>query len=552
MKIKKLITTIITLTMLIGIATPVASAWQQAPANNPFTDVQPHQWHHSYISWAYANGITSGTTPTTFRPNGNVTREMFATFLHRIAGQPSPGTTGRFNDQHTISGWATPAVNWAVGERVIQGFTDNTFRPRQSISREQIVTMLFRYISDLNLHELPPVSEMNSFLNNFHDRNAISSWAIEGVRWAAYYGIIGTGGTLNPGGNASRAETVAMLRRVVENFITGTPTPAPPPPIGLTPGANEFEAEVFRLVNIERTNRGLHPLHWHTGIGQVSRAFSKDMSDRNFFSHTCPSGTSPSDRVRAAGIVCAGLFGENLAWGHQTPQQVVSTWMDSPGHKANILSRSYTHLGVGFYNFRWTQKFMDLPGVDRLINHPITNDRNEWAVRTAGIFLETDYHFGDRGTSRRELIHRLMNLHFWGSGGASTSGFTQAEAEFAAENSGINWNQQAVYAIRRLRNMNEFGMAHHGISSLASRNRHINALVALGFLQAEAEYGVDNSSINWIHHAIRIAQNALQSPILQNFSRNALISWMTDSERQFTQAEAEYAADAVGLNAYSE
>ena len=124
--------------------------------------------------------------------------------------------------------------------------------------------------------------------------------------------------------------------------------------------ATEFEQEVLRLVNIERANHGVAPLQWHAEAAAVARAFSVDMHTRGFFSHTCPDGSTPWDRMRAAGIPF-GAAAENLASGQRTPQSVVNAWMNSAGHRANILNPALTHLGVGFHNYLWTQKFTDRP-----------------------------------------------------------------------------------------------------------------------------------------------------------------------------------------------
>ena len=121
--------------------------------------------------------------------------------------------------------------------------------------------------------------------------------------------------------------------------------------------ASEFEKEVFRLTNNERKAKGLKPLLWHDTLASISRAHSADMAARKFFSHTSPDGLTPFDRMKKAGITYRKAA-ENIAQGQRTPAEVVKTWMNSSGHKANILSRDLTHLGVGFHNYYWTQKFI--------------------------------------------------------------------------------------------------------------------------------------------------------------------------------------------------
>jgi uncharacterized protein YkwD len=131
------------------------------------------------------------------------------------------------------------------------------------------------------------------------------------------------------------------------------------------PDASDFEREVLELTNIERAKYGLEPLLWDDPLGAVSRAYSRDMSERDFMSHVCPDGLSPFDRMDNAGIKYWAAA-ENLAGGQRTPAEVVEGWMNSPGHRANILTAGYTHLGVGFhsggglYRYYWTQKFATL------------------------------------------------------------------------------------------------------------------------------------------------------------------------------------------------
>ena len=140
-------------------------------------------------------------------------------------------------------------------------------------------------------------------------------------------------------------------------FITAAPV-APPP---VTTTASEFELEVFRLVNVERANHGLPALIWHDELATVARAHSADMAHRNFFDHTNPDGVGFGARITNAGITSFARA-ENIAIGIRAAETVMSRWMDSPMHRANILSPSLTHLGVGHYadgNY-WTQKFIGI------------------------------------------------------------------------------------------------------------------------------------------------------------------------------------------------
>jgi uncharacterized protein YkwD len=136
--------------------------------------------------------------------------------------------------------------------------------------------------------------------------------------------------------------------------------PAPPRPTGTTspPGAaSSAEAEVTRLVNIQRANAGCGALRVDDRLTAAARAHSRDMVDRDYFGHTSPDGKGPGDRAAAAGY--PRWSGENIAAGYPTPQAVVDGWMNSAGHKANILNCQSKATGVG-YDARgnmWTQMF---------------------------------------------------------------------------------------------------------------------------------------------------------------------------------------------------
>jgi uncharacterized YkwD family protein/spore coat assembly protein SafA len=122
------------------------------------------------------------------------------------------------------------------------------------------------------------------------------------------------------------------------------------------------ENEVVRLVNVERSKAGLRPLTANWQVSRVARIKSQDMATKGYFSHTSPTYGSPFNMMENFGIRFSAA-GENIAYGQRTPQEVMTGWMNSPGHRANILNPSYTQIGVGLAtNSRgtkyWTQEFI--------------------------------------------------------------------------------------------------------------------------------------------------------------------------------------------------
>ncbi|MGH4138442.1 CAP domain-containing protein [Clostridium sp.] len=125
---------------------------------------------------------------------------------------------------------------------------------------------------------------------------------------------------------------------------------------------NKLESEVVILVNQERSKLGLAPLKANSALSNVARTKSEDMRDNNYFSHTSPTYGSPFDMMKKFGITYTAA-GENIAMGQPTAASVMNGWMNSPGHKANILSANFTEIGVGVAKdasgtIYWTEQFI--------------------------------------------------------------------------------------------------------------------------------------------------------------------------------------------------
>jgi len=123
-----------------------------------------------------------------------------------------------------------------------------------------------------------------------------------------------------------------------------------------------IETEVVKLVNQQRAKSGLAPLKQNWQLSRVARYKSQDMIDKNYFSHQSPTYGSPFNMMESFGLHFSSA-GENIAMGQRTAAEVMNSWMNSPGHKANILNPSYTEIGVGLAkdkngNCYWTQMFI--------------------------------------------------------------------------------------------------------------------------------------------------------------------------------------------------
>lgn len=121
---------------------------------------------------------------------------------------------------------------------------------------------------------------------------------------------------------------------------------------------SQFEQEVVKLTNNERAKYGLQPLKIDLKLSEVARTKSSDMKKNGYFSHTSPTYGSPFDMMKQFGVQYRAA-GENIAKGQRSPQEVVNAWMNSEGHRKNILNSNFTHIGVGHVEGNyWTQMFI--------------------------------------------------------------------------------------------------------------------------------------------------------------------------------------------------
>lgn len=149
-------------------------------------------------------------------------------------------------------------------------------------------------------------------------------------------------------------------RQQAQNQQAQTQTPKQPTQQAApATGISTAETKVIQLTNAERRRNGLPDLQADTSLSKVAREKSNDMQAKGYFSHTSPTYGSPFDMMRDFGISYRSA-GENIAKGQQSPEQVVQAWMNSEGHRKNILSADFTHIGVGYSqqgNY-WTQMFI--------------------------------------------------------------------------------------------------------------------------------------------------------------------------------------------------
>lgn len=134
-----------------------------------------------------------------------------------------------------------------------------------------------------------------------------------------------------------------------------------PSPIESGSRSTSVIQEVVNIVNHERSRAGLSPLRMHSQLNAAAQAHSNDMARNNFMGHTGSDGSSMGDRIKRHGYNFR-TAGENVAAGQRSPQDVMRSWMNSPGHRQNILNPNFRDIGVGYaqggsFGIYWTQKF---------------------------------------------------------------------------------------------------------------------------------------------------------------------------------------------------
>lgn len=173
-----------------------------------YSDVPSDSWYYDAVAYVTEQGLLTGTASYTFSPNTFMSRAMMVTALYRMAGEPEVRGSSRFSDVLPQQ-WYTDAVIWATQNQIVTGYEDGTFGANDSLSREEMVLMLYRYAAKSGA---TLTSEMSG-LESFDDKDAVSNWAVYAMAWAVEEGILSgvTETSLSPYGTATRAQVAMML-----------------------------------------------------------------------------------------------------------------------------------------------------------------------------------------------------------------------------------------------------------------------------------------------------------------------------------------------------
>ena len=175
-------------------------------------DVKADQWYYDYVEYVYTNSLMNGMSLYTFSPNTTVTRAQVAQVLYRLAGTPDFESTSKLTDIPT-SAWFAEAVQWAATEEIVTGYSDGTFRPNRAVTREELVTLVYRYAKYAG-YRLGYSDDLTAYT----DAAKVQPYAKEAMQWAVGVRLVDgmNDGTLSPRGTSLRCQLAAVLYRLLE------------------------------------------------------------------------------------------------------------------------------------------------------------------------------------------------------------------------------------------------------------------------------------------------------------------------------------------------
>nr|WP_243184149.1 S-layer homology domain-containing protein [Anaerotignum lactatifermentans] len=186
------------------------------PETVAFSDVSESDWFYKGVNYVVENGMMNGVGENQFAPNAPLTREMLAVVLYNMEKQPESTGVNPFADVKADM-WYTDAIVWANANGIVAGYDDSTFGLGDSITREQLAAILYRY-AQMKGYDVTEKAD----LTGYTDSESISDYAVEAMQWANANGIVNgmTETTLAPQGTATRAQVATMLMNFCENVVT--------------------------------------------------------------------------------------------------------------------------------------------------------------------------------------------------------------------------------------------------------------------------------------------------------------------------------------------
>lgn len=314
--------------------------------NRPFADVKENHWAYQEITEAYERGILKGTGYQSggfqFSPNGLLTKAQFLTVLTRAFYKYELAELGK-----TQGKWYEPAYKISQQFNLIEPNVTLTDLETE-VTRREMAMVLYRLLSDYKADLLPKdkylsyedkIPDWNT-LNSEEEKMAVADMFQKGI----LKGIDDTG-AFAADKVFSRAEMAIIYSRLNKLLFAEQKI-----------RISQFhEKQVIRIVNEERKKNGLSPLVWDPVLSEA--ALTRAAEVLKVFEHIRPDGRPISTVLTDSYDYPYFSLGENIAVGFFKSNRVMDAWMNSPGHRGNILDPDLTHIGVGFYEGGWAQLF---------------------------------------------------------------------------------------------------------------------------------------------------------------------------------------------------
>lgn len=360
------LTLALTLTLAVG---PAAAAGRGNGNGNQwgkkFSDVPGNHWAQQDIERGAGLGFVDGYEDGTFRPSQSVSNAQFCAMITRMFCAEELED----NLEDTAEGWWAPYVRTAYEAGLLEGtelggqYDRDRLREcvDDPISRYDMARILCRLAGETE-ENLPDAEQLEQAAANIADWADVPESCRKDVATCYALGLINglEDGTFGGRGAMNRAQACVVICRMIdllEDEAAG-PVKVPQQPAS---DSEAFMDEVVRLVNEEREKEGLSALTVDSSAAKAAQVRAEELVES--YDHTRPDGSSCFTALDQAGA-SYWTAGENIAAGYSTPEAVVEAWMNSPGHRANILSSSFTKIGVGYFHAEsgyrdyWVQMFL--------------------------------------------------------------------------------------------------------------------------------------------------------------------------------------------------
>jgi len=314
------------------------------------TDISLHKYRRA-IEFVKEKGIISGYADHTFKPDQEINRaELLKIVMEARYGSTivahSDYSRDCFNDLGNPGAWYVPYACLAKKAGIISGYSDGTFRPANSITFPEALKIIsvasgenigdsggewYRgYVESASQKNLLPL-DISGF-TQLITRGQVAEMITRFLKKQdgdldEYLGV--------------KAPVRLSFEEIEEREIAGQLEQ-----MDVAGHINAYRNEILRLTNLEREKEGLPALVINALLNQSAQGHAQDMARNNYFSHTSQDGREFDERISAAGYQYH-YCGENLAFNQKTPVEAVSSWMGSPGHRANILNANYVDIGIG-------------------------------------------------------------------------------------------------------------------------------------------------------------------------------------------------------------